>query len=62
VVGLATRVTAAFFISVEKRYTWKEKLFMAMTWIPKATVQAVLGSVLLNDAKKYKLPEYVIYG
>lgn len=35
---------------------------MAITWIPKATVQAVLGSILLTDAKKLKLAEYENYG
>jgi NhaP-type Na+/H+ or K+/H+ antiporter len=60
--GLTVRVIAAFCVSVERKYNWKDKLFMAVTWIPKATVQAVLGSVLLTDATHLNIPAYKEYG
>ena len=49
--GLCARLIAAYFVSVEKRFVWKEKLFIALCWIPKATVQAVLSSIFLQKAK-----------
>lgn len=31
-----------------KRYNWEERLFFAVAWTPKATVQAALSSVPLS--------------
>ena len=35
---------------------------MGFAWIPKATVQAAIGGVVLSEAEKYDLPEYKEYG
>lgn len=32
----------------KQRYTWKERLFFAIAWTPKATVQASLSAVPLS--------------
>ncbi|CDW89456.1 mitochondrial sodium hydrogen exchanger nha2 [Stylonychia lemnae] len=40
----------------------REKAFMAFAWLPKATVQAALSAVILNDAKKQKNVEMEHYG
>jgi hypothetical protein len=62
-VGWAIRLIVTFFISYSKGLTRKERLFVVATWSPKATVQAALASVFLNEATKYDLgPEYVKYG
>lgn len=37
-VGLILRVIIAFFISKSPAYNMKERVFMAVTWIPKGTV------------------------
>lgn len=45
--GLCVRVIITFFIMGKRRYTWKERLFFAVAWTPKATVQASLSAVPL---------------
>lgn len=61
-VGVSVRVFAAFVVSFEAKYCWKEKLFIASTWISKGAVQAVLGTVLLNQSRSLNIPEYEEYG
>eukprot|EP00882_Tetradesmus_deserticola_P034074 GHRQ01038981.1.p1 GENE.GHRQ01038981.1~~GHRQ01038981.1.p1 ORF type:complete len:499 (+),score=175.50 GHRQ01038981.1:208-1704(+) len=46
--GLVLRTIITFFIMGHKRYTWKEQLFYAVAWTPKATVQASLSAVPLS--------------
>lgn len=41
------RVIITFFIMGSARYTWRERLFYAVAWTPKATVQASLSAVPL---------------
>merc|ERR1719278_1718305 len=36
----------------------KEKLFMAFAWLPKAAVQAAIGPVFLDNARKFNKPEW----
>ena len=62
-VGLLMRVATTFFISVSKKYTIKERILFAISWIPKATVPAALSSVVLREAKDRGLPpQYIEYG
>ena len=35
---------------------------MAICWLPKATVQAVLSGMFLKEAKNRDLPEFITYG
>jgi len=45
--GLCVRVVITYFIMGKARYTWKERVFYAIAWTPKATVQASLSAVPL---------------
>lgn len=46
-VGLCVRVIITYCIMGKRRYNWKERLFFAIGWTPKATVQASLSAVPL---------------
>lgn len=61
-IGLAFRWIGAYLAFCEKKYTRKEAAFVAFAWIPKATVQAALGGMVLAEAQKRNLPEYEVYG
>jgi solute carrier family 9B (sodium/hydrogen exchanger), member 1/2 len=54
--GLLLRMCAAFLVVFEKKYTFKERLFISFCWVPKATVQATLSSVILVIARDRNLP------
>ena len=56
--GVSARWITTFTITCEKKYTKKERAFMAFAWIPKATVQAALGGLTLAKARELDLPEY----
>jgi hypothetical protein len=45
--GLCVRVIITYFIMGSRRYNWKERVFYAIAWTPKATVQASLSAVPL---------------
>lgn len=49
--GLLFRVPAASLAMLKTELNWKEKLFVGIAWIPKATVQAALGGVVLGQAQ-----------
>jgi len=49
-IGVTCRWFATFFAVCEKKFTYKERAFMAFAWIPKATVQAALGGITLAEA------------
>jgi len=46
--GMCIRVPTAFLVTGGKNLTFWERLFVGLAWIPKATVQAALGSVPLD--------------
>jgi len=52
VVGITLRTIAAYAVIFEKMYTWKEKLFVAIAWLPKGTVQAAMGGMILGYANE----------
>ena len=54
--GLVCRFIATFFVGFAKNYNFKEKIFCAFAWIPKATVQAAIGGIILDTVIK-QLPE-----
>jgi len=70
ITGVVLRTVAAFFATLGAGLNFKERLFIALAWMPKATVQAALGSVPLDlikselnreeDPSKYD--EYTQYG
>ena len=65
------RIVVTFFVGYlrckKPRYTWKEKLLISFAWMPKATVQAAIGGVLLTRVRDEVAPgdkfdEYEDYG
>jgi len=49
-IGVTARWLATFVAGMERKYNNWERAFMAFSWIPKATVQAALGGVVLAGA------------
>nr|KAF6388935.1 solute carrier family 9 member B1 [Myotis myotis] len=49
--ALLVRISATFFLVTFAGFNFKEKIFIALSWIPKATVQAVLGPLALETAR-----------
>lgn len=45
--GVTLRILSTFIIMFDRKYTWRERLFYAVAWTPKATVQASLSAVPL---------------
>ena len=56
--ALALRMIGTFFSVSCGNLSNKEKIFMAFAWMPKATVQAALGPVFLDNAIKYGRKEW----
>ena len=54
------RFLAVFFCSHSPKYTVRERIFMALAWIPKSTVPATLASVIYTEAKALG-PDYSDY-
>ncbi|XP_029652209.1 sodium/hydrogen exchanger 9B2-like [Octopus sinensis] len=61
-VGLLFRTLVAYLAVCGTDLLRKEKLFVALAWLPKATVQAAIGSVALSTAREKKHPELEAYG
>ncbi|KAL7982066.1 hypothetical protein Chor_001123 [Crotalus horridus] len=62
--ALAVRILATFLLVTGSGFHWKEKLFIALAWIPKATVQKMVYRELIDTAREYndkKLEKYGIY-
>jgi len=49
-IGVTARWLGTFLAGMERKYNNYERMFMAFSWIPKATVQAALGGVTLTTA------------
>ena len=60
--GIIVRFTTTFLVTYSKAYTVKERLFIAICWIPKATVQASLSGLYMKEAKKRELDKFIEYG
>jgi NhaP-type Na+/H+ or K+/H+ antiporter len=50
ILGVSTRWLAVLLATCQKKYTLKERMFMGFSWIPKATVQAAIGGIVLETA------------
>jgi hypothetical protein len=44
------------------KFTTKERMLMGFAWIPKATVQAAIGGIVLFKAKEEGVDSFVEYG
>lgn len=62
VVGLSFRMLVAFFTVFGTNLNLKEKFFVGLAWLPKATVQAAIGSVALSAARDKNKPVMEKYG
>ncbi|RWS02343.1 mitochondrial sodium/hydrogen exchanger 9B2-like protein [Dinothrombium tinctorium] len=51
-IGLVFRCFTAMIVTWGAGFSWKEKLFVSLAWLPKATVQAAFGPVALDLARK----------
>ncbi|XP_061441509.1 sodium/hydrogen exchanger 9B2-like [Rhineura floridana] len=60
--ALLVRVTATFLLVTASGFDFKEKVFIALAWIPKATVQAAIGSIALDTARELQNHELEQYG
>ncbi|XP_069878469.1 sodium/hydrogen exchanger 9B1 isoform X3 [Dipodomys merriami] len=59
--ALCVRIVTAFLLMSFAGFTYKEKIFIALAWIPKATVQAVLGPLAMETARLNATPELEVY-
>ena len=57
-VGMCVRVPVAFLATGGKNLSYMERFFVGLAWIPKATVQAALGSVPLDLILKNYAPDH----
>ncbi|XP_063166803.1 sodium/hydrogen exchanger 9B2-like [Candoia aspera] len=60
--ALTIRVMITFVLVSAAGFAFKEKIFIALAWIPKATVQAAIGSVALDTAQQSKMEKLEEYG
>ena len=68
VLGLSVRLVAAYFSTYGQNFTFHERLFVALAWSPKATVQAalcsipleIIGTTLSDDNENYD--DYLNWG
>ncbi|XP_055943477.1 sodium/hydrogen exchanger 9B2-like [Argiope bruennichi] len=61
--GLSFRCLVTYFVCSGAGFVHKEKLFIVVSWISKATLQAAIGSQALDFARQHDLDEALIqYG
>ncbi|ROT75079.1 putative mitochondrial sodium/hydrogen exchanger 9B2-like [Penaeus vannamei] len=51
-IGLVFRMATSFLVVMGGNLNIKERIFVALAWVPKATVQAAIGSQALDFAEK----------
>uniref|UniRef100_A0A4W3JED1 Solute carrier family 9 member B2 n=1 Tax=Callorhinchus milii TaxID=7868 RepID=A0A4W3JED1_CALMI len=51
IIALVIRIFVTFFMVLCAGFSLKEKIFVSLAWIPKATVQAAIGSTALDTAR-----------
>lgn len=61
-IGLVFRTIGSFFSVTFSGFNLKEKIFLCLAWIPKATVQAAIGSMALDYAREIKDDESITLG
>ncbi|KAM9238032.1 sodium/hydrogen exchanger 9B2-like [Dugong dugon] len=61
-IGVLIRILAAFLMVCFAGFNINEKIFISFAWLPKATVQAALGSVALDTARSYGDTQLEDYG
>lgn len=61
-VGVVARMLATILATCQKKFNCKERMFMSFAWIPKATVQAAIGGVVLDEATSANHAQFMEYG
>ncbi|XP_072525940.1 sodium/hydrogen exchanger 9B2 [Salminus brasiliensis] len=61
-IGLLLRVFFTFLMVLGVGFNKKEKLFISLAWLPKATVQAAIGSTALDMARSKQEVQLQQYG
>ncbi|KAM8939422.1 sodium/hydrogen exchanger 9B2-like [Pelodytes ibericus] len=61
-IALVVRIFSTFLMVCCAGFKLKEKIFISLAWIPKATVQAAIGSVALDTARSKGNVQYEEYG
>uniref|UniRef100_A0A8D0H2A1 Cation/H+ exchanger transmembrane domain-containing protein n=1 Tax=Sphenodon punctatus TaxID=8508 RepID=A0A8D0H2A1_SPHPU len=61
-IALIVRVIATFLLVSFAGFNLKEKIFISLAWIPKATVQAAIGSLALDTARNEQDEKLEKYG
>lgn len=53
-IGLLVRLSTSYAAVYGAGFNWLERLFIALAWLPKATVQAAVGALALDLARHYQ--------
>ncbi|VDK27498.1 unnamed protein product [Taenia asiatica] len=61
-ISLAFRMGASILAVTPSPLKWKERVFVAVAWIPKATVQAAIGPLALDSARATGDPILINWG
>ena len=61
-IALVVRMIGTYFAVCGGELTVKEKIFMAFAWLPKATVQAALGPIFLDNVLKQTPEQWKLLG
>ncbi|KAK1116508.1 hypothetical protein K0M31_018971 [Melipona bicolor] len=56
-IGLMGRSAAAYLTTWRTSFTWKERLFVVVSWLPKGSVQAALGPMAYEHLRNEKFSE-----
>ncbi|XP_046834701.1 putative SLC9B1-like protein SLC9B1P1 [Vespa crabro] len=51
-IGLTTRCIVAILSTIKTHFSWKERTFIALAWIPKGTLQAALAPMTYERTTK----------
>ncbi|NWI17162.1 SL9B2 protein, partial [Crypturellus soui] len=61
-IALIVRILVTFLMVCFAGFNFKEKVFVSLAWMPKATVQAAIGSLALDTARRHQDEQLEKYG
>ncbi|XP_050194020.1 sodium/hydrogen exchanger 9B2 isoform X2 [Myiozetetes cayanensis] len=61
-IALVVRIITTFLMVSFAGFNFKEKVFVSLAWMPKATVQAAIGSLALDTARRHQDEQLEKYG
>ncbi|XP_008579129.1 PREDICTED: mitochondrial sodium/hydrogen exchanger 9B2 [Galeopterus variegatus] len=61
-IAVLIRILTTFLMVCFAGFNMKEKIFISFAWLPKATVQAAIGSVALDTARAHEEKQLEAYG